>query len=145
MPSFLHTLLSDHTARALCWTLVHSLCQGALAALLAGGVILATRKQSAALRYNLLTPVLVLFVLGSGVTLLTELRIGHSRMQTPAGAFIRDITPILHHAPQIHIPITNPRDTHTFRAVINFADNYLNKHATLFTLMWLACFGVQLL
>lgn len=40
---------------ALCWTLIHSLWEGLIAAVLAGAVLLTTRRSSAALRYRLLT------------------------------------------------------------------------------------------
>src|ERR1700761_2101228 len=54
--------------QAICWTLLHSLWQGALAALFAGIIILCTRKSRAAVRYNLLVGVLALFLTGIGVT-----------------------------------------------------------------------------
>ena len=44
--------------QALCWTLLHSLWEGLIAAVLAGAVvILATKRHSAVLRYTLLTTV----------------------------------------------------------------------------------------
>jgi len=63
MPSLLDILLSNDAAKAICWTLVHSLWEGAIAALAAGAIILATRKQPAALRYNLLTATIALFII----------------------------------------------------------------------------------
>ena len=78
MQPLLHIILSDAAAKAVCWTLVHSTWEGIAAALLAGAIILSTRKRAAALRYNLLTGVLVLFVLGAGCTFYYELsRPGH--------------------------------------------------------------------
>ena len=51
-PSLLHIVLSDGAAKAVCWTLVHSTWEGIAAALLAGLIILSTRKRTAAFRYN---------------------------------------------------------------------------------------------
>src|SRR5580704_3878957 len=70
--SLMDILLSDGTARAVCWTLVHSLWEGLFVALLAGLIILATHRRSAALRYNLLAADLLLFVLIAGATFFYE-------------------------------------------------------------------------
>jgi beta-lactamase regulating signal transducer with metallopeptidase domain len=52
--SFLHLPSADPWIQALCWTLIHSLWQGLIAAILAGLLLTWTRKSSARLRYNLL-------------------------------------------------------------------------------------------
>lgn len=54
--------------RALCLTLMHSLWQGLIAAIAAGGILLCTRKSKPALRYNMLALVLLLFVSGTILT-----------------------------------------------------------------------------
>ena len=80
-PSLLHIVLSDGAAKAVCWTLVHSTWEGVAAALLAALIILTTRKRAAALRYNLLTGALLLFLVGAGITFYYELsRIGHTTL-----------------------------------------------------------------
>lgn len=58
---------------ALCWTLLHSLWEGLLAAVVAGLVLLCTQRASAALRYRLLTLVFLGLVASVGATLLWEL------------------------------------------------------------------------
>jgi beta-lactamase regulating signal transducer with metallopeptidase domain len=58
---------------SLCWTLIHSLWEGLLAALAAGIVLLCTRRSSAALRYRLLTGVFFGLVAVVGGTLAWEL------------------------------------------------------------------------
>jgi|GEM_PF-875124 len=76
--SFWTPYISDHTIHSICWTLIHSLWIGLAIALLSGLVITITRKSSAALRYNLLCSILVLFTLSVGVTF-------YLQMRTPAG------------------------------------------------------------
>jgi bla regulator protein blaR1 len=66
--------IPDHTIKAICWTLIHSLWIGLAVALLTGLVIMLTRKSSAALRYRLLCGILVLFVVSAGVTFWLEMR-----------------------------------------------------------------------
>jgi bla regulator protein BlaR1 len=62
----------DSIVNAFCWTLIHSLWQGILAAAVAGLVIISTPKASVQLRYGLLVSVVTLFLLGSGFTLFQQ-------------------------------------------------------------------------
>src|ERR1700761_8991457 len=85
-PSLLHIVLSDGAAKAVCWTLVHSTWEGIAAALLAGVIILITRKRPAAFRYNLLMANLVLFLLAAMGTFKYELsRAGRDTYPTAIG------------------------------------------------------------
>ncbi len=65
---FLESLLSHNLADAIYWTLVHSLWQGLIASALAAIVIIYTGKSPARIRYNLLSSILLLFVLTSCIT-----------------------------------------------------------------------------
>ncbi|RBQ09932.1 M56 family metallopeptidase [Pedobacter miscanthi] len=67
-------LLPENWLHALGATLFHSLWLGVILALLAGLVMFTTRKASAALRYNLLTVCLGLFVIAIGFAFYTELQ-----------------------------------------------------------------------
>jgi len=67
-------IFSTEFFSAVSWTLVHSLWQGLIIALLAGITILATKKSTSAKRYNLLTVLLFLFIAGVIVTFFTELK-----------------------------------------------------------------------
>ncbi len=66
--------IAQEWARALCLTLVHSLWQGLLAAIVTGGILLCTRTSKPEFRYNLLASVLMLFVIGAGLTFSLMLR-----------------------------------------------------------------------
>lgn len=65
-------LISDNWLHAIGLTLFHSLWIGVLLSIITAVVILLTRKSSAALRYQLLTGCLCLFVLAIGITLYVE-------------------------------------------------------------------------
>src|SRR5579862_1285177 len=56
-------LFNDEIIQALCWTLIHSLWQGLLLAIIGGTVILATKSAKPVIRYNLLSVLFFLFVL----------------------------------------------------------------------------------
>jgi beta-lactamase regulating signal transducer with metallopeptidase domain len=66
------SVFTDQLIAALCNTLVYSLLQGVVLAAVAGLVIVFTRKASAAMRYNLLVGVLVLFAISTAITFVME-------------------------------------------------------------------------
>jgi bla regulator protein blaR1 len=69
--------------QALCLMLVHSLWQGLVAAIVAGGILLCTRKSKPALRYNLLAFVMLLFISSAVLTfILTIWGRGHAPAST---------------------------------------------------------------
>lgn len=59
--------------KALCWTFIHSLWQGLAYSLVAGAVLLLTRRSAPALRYNIIALLLLCFVATSGVTMYLQL------------------------------------------------------------------------
>src|SRR5262249_28093902 len=105
MQPLLHIILSDGAAKAVCWTLVHSTWQGIAAALLAGAIILTTRKHTAALRYNLLTGVLLLFLLGAGFTFCYQMsRVAQARV--PVAAIIGKAGEVVPADLELKVPTT---------------------------------------
>src|SRR5882757_10629351 len=65
-------LFSNAFIQALCWTLVHSLWQGLALAIIAGIVIMLTKKAGTFFRYNLLTGLLSLFLVCVTITFYFE-------------------------------------------------------------------------
>ncbi len=65
---FATSFVSERVTYALSWTLLHSLWQGVVLALVAGVLMWWGRKKPASLRYNLLSLLLLGFVLTVGVT-----------------------------------------------------------------------------
>ncbi len=61
--SFLAGIFEDEHVRVICWTLIHSLWIGLIAAVLAGAILVCTQKSSSQLRYCLLCSCLIVFVL----------------------------------------------------------------------------------
>ena len=81
----MNIFLSDAAAKAVCWTLFHSLWEGLLVAVLAGLIIACTRKLPAALRYNLLAADLLLFLVIAAATFSYEYnQNNHQSTITPA-------------------------------------------------------------
>ncbi|MGB8190615.1 MAG: M56 family metallopeptidase [Chitinophagaceae bacterium] len=71
---FLERLFSGQFIQAISWTLIHSLWQGLILALIAAAIILFTRRSRPEVRYNLLLLVFFSQLIASGVTLYAELK-----------------------------------------------------------------------
>jgi bla regulator protein BlaR1 len=94
MEEALQKLMSQHTAQAVCYTLLHSLWHGMAAALLTMVVMVLTKNASAALRYRLLSVVFVVFFTAFLFTLTLELygnaaNIGSSQALDPFSYFLK--------------------------------------------------------
>jgi len=74
--------LSAEVIQALCWTLLHSLWQGLIMAVIAGVILVLTRKSSARFRYNMLSGLFVLFVGVVCFTLIKQLRFAEHNIIT---------------------------------------------------------------
>ena len=72
--NFFNSSFSSKMIQAFSWTLIHSLWQGLILAILTGIVLFATKRTSPALRYNVLAGLLAFFVLVSVVTFWLELK-----------------------------------------------------------------------
>lgn len=68
-------ITSDSILTSLCWTLLHSLWQAALIALIAGLLMQVLKNTKASVKYNLLTSALVLFLLVTAYTFYSYLKI----------------------------------------------------------------------
>ena len=129
-------LFTDAMAKVLCWTLVHSLWQGLLAAALAGVIILGTRRSAAVRRYNLLTGTLLLFLAVAAATFFYELRLG-GQERVSVGT---------------HVLVSGGAVTVTLQGdaaapastLLERTGEYLNAHASVVVLVWMACLLGQL-
>ncbi|HZY36998.1 MAG TPA: M56 family metallopeptidase [Mucilaginibacter sp.] len=95
-PSTVNTLISDHILKALCNTLLHSLWQGILLAVITGAIIIFTKKAKATYRHNLLVGALTLFAFGVAITFIWQLqnrpvnsitRLGNPTITPTVGAY----------------------------------------------------------
>lgn len=69
---FINLPVNERIIQALCWTLVHSLWQGLLLAIVTGVVILSTRRSAPSLRYGLFSALFFLFILGTCFTFIRQ-------------------------------------------------------------------------
>jgi beta-lactamase regulating signal transducer with metallopeptidase domain len=137
MPALLTTLFSERLVQALCWTLIHSLWQGLLLAVLAGMALFFTRHSSAATRYNWLTTVFFLF---TGFVVYTFFR--QFRLAGTTGMYVLT-------GPSAQEPVNMPAlltgETIGRQPVLEqmtaMAGQFLNQHAFTIVSIWF-CFFV---
>ncbi|MEP7229820.1 MAG: M56 family metallopeptidase [Ginsengibacter sp.] len=67
-------IITKELVQTISWTLIHSIWQGILLSLLAAAIILFTKRNSAALRYNLLAGGLLAFVIAVSATLFLQIQ-----------------------------------------------------------------------
>jgi beta-lactamase regulating signal transducer with metallopeptidase domain len=137
-----NTFLSDHIVKALCNTLMHSLWQGILLALITGAIIILTRKASAAFRYNLLIGALTLFAFGVTATFIWRLQkpvthdssyrstTSHTTAIQTTAAQVISTGPASEEAAD---PIAQPTATGNMTETVI---GYFNTHANTIVLIW---------
>lgn len=130
--------IPDSVIKALCWTFIHSLWQGVVAAIVAGIIVSSTRKTKAHLRYNLFVLLSAFFLLAVGVSFFVQL--SHFNAPERSSPFITintsDTFPVS--LAEGTSQITLPKET-----VINKFTALCNGHATFLMLSWFLFFVVK--
>jgi beta-lactamase regulating signal transducer with metallopeptidase domain len=136
--------IPDIMLRALCWTLLHSLWQGLILAVLAGTILVLTKRSSASLRYNLLCGGMILFLAASGITFYVQL-------QAAGGVTEGQLQPLKGQAGLVagaaadqpgNAAAMNTAQpaTHFLQNAIESLVGYFNTHAALVVLIWFIIF-----
>src|SRR5580698_42120 len=143
--SIIYNFLIDKFAPALCWTLVHSLWEGLIFAVLASIVMVATKRSGPTLRYNALTCLFALFVLVAAATFVREWN-HHLSGGRISGAITRVHTIILGETG------SHPAGGMGTGAGVQSAEgaalwqqmtNFLSEHALLIVTIWLFIVGIR--
>ncbi len=129
-------LIPDTILRAICWTLLHSLWQGLILALIAGGIMVMTKKASSALRYNLLCALLLVFLAASTYTFYSELL--KNTAATPAISHTTVAT--TGETAGNPIPASTFITTHVLQNGIDTLVQYFNAHAAIIVVIWFIVF-----
>lgn len=132
-------LLSNDIIRAIGWTLIHSLWQGLVLALVAGILILFTRKSRPALRYNIFTLLFFILVGSAVLTFFYELRQPASHPARAAGMPAQIVIEQAAAAPEaLQAQVSDtalPEPDFSRRFVA-----YFNEHAPLLVMLWFIVF-----
>ncbi len=134
--SFIASIVPDEVLRAFAWTLIHSLWQGAVIALLAAGIVIILRNHRPEIRYTLyclllaLLPVLFagtfLFYYNSGIS--SSQHIMEAGSKTGEGV-VPD-----------NIPVISAASENETSNWFLFPAQLIDKQADIMTLIWLAGF-----
>ncbi|MBV9987544.1 MAG: M48 family metalloprotease [Chitinophagaceae bacterium] len=128
--------LQNEIVTALCWTLIHSLWQGMLLAIVTGLVLVATKRSHARKRYSVLT---LLFFLFMAVTVLSFVR--ELRLASPAGGSPAVPVDLAQQALTAHVNINQTLpDTINEPGFWERFTNYFNTHASMVVMIWLIIF-----
>lgn len=121
----INNIFSGKLVAALCWMLVHSLWIGLVLTMVTGIIILCTKRQTAALRYSLLSGALLLFIIGVGIVFVQQLstvEITHATANTVVA--VSDGT-------SQEITIAESKTGYMVRVT-----NFFNQHAALIVWCW---------
>jgi len=126
--------------QAMCHMLVHSLWQGLILAVAAGIILLVTKKSSPALRYNLLSLSLLLFIIGNGFTFFGAFTGKKTADTNPANGLysISDIS-----KPEIFSNQRGFYEANRVAEIISVFNQFVNANAVLMVTIWLIIFGIK--
>ena len=128
--------LQNEIILALCWTLIHSIWQGLLLAVVTGAVMLATRRSHANKRYRLLTMLFFVFI---GVTLITFVK--ELKSQQANVGVITNANPLIQEVPyntSIIYPDSNAVAIE--KSLPERFKEYFDTHASLVVMIWFIIF-----
>lgn len=127
------SFIPETIIRALCWTLLHSLWQGLILAVVAGAVMLLTKRAPSSTRYRLLGILVIGFLAVSGYTFFREL-----------GSSATASLPIaVQRTPVNGTVITSPVPAQDQPAQATGVDQlvqYFNAHASIVVVLWFIVF-----
>jgi len=137
--SLLQQFFAEDMVQAACWTLIHSLWQGLLLAVVCGGVIILTKKSSSLLRYNLLSILFFLFLLVAAFTFVRELKLFEKNNFNSTVAQISNGA--VHYESGQQVKLFSL--VSTGQSYIHQISNYLNTHASLIVAIWFIIFSAR--
>lgn len=124
--------------QAICWTLLHSLWQGLLLAVVTGAVMVASKKASAALRYRLLSAIFVAFIVVTGFTFYIQLHNVQANVAAPLAPVVNNSAPALNQ--QNNTAYLPAHTGSTIQVYVNNFIEYFNTHASLIVTVWFIIF-----
>ncbi|HEV2483368.1 MAG TPA: M56 family metallopeptidase [Puia sp.] len=131
--------IPDTILRAVCWTLLHSLWQGLIVALIAGLIMVLTKKSSSSLRYTILCGLLFLFLGVSGYTFYHQLPTAASPAVTTVTS---GLTAVASPSRNVAAPTAGAAGVAgvAVQSGIESLIQYFDTHAALVVLVWFIIF-----
>ena len=141
-PFLLKQLFTDEILRAFCWTLIHSLWQGLLLAIIAGVFMILTKRSSSFLRYNLFSVLFFSFIVITCFSFVRQLQIEKTKNEreiySQPYSFVSSETTSL--------PAADISSSQTvWQNYMSRFSLYFNEHASLVVTIWFIIFSARLL
>lgn len=132
-------VFSNELLQAVCRTLIHSIWQGLIAALLAALIVTLTKRSAAAVRYNLLLTVFILFIVGISITTVLQLQ-----FKTHG----RDMAVVDYPAMQSYLPAGDNANNSsaagsTQENLMEQLNGWCNEYASTIVMIWFFLFLVK--
>lgn len=137
---FVPSWFPEPIAKAIGWTLIHSLWQGLLVTFIAGSMILFTRRSAASTRYKLLSFLLFAFVAGAVATFVIEYSAAAKGNEVVA---VVNGTGVDLSSPVLNASVINGSDggqSFFSRGYLEQFTNYFNSNAPLIVTIWFIIF-----
>lgn len=134
--------LTGKIVQSICWTLLHSLWQGLLLAIITGVVMVASKKAGSAVRYKMLSAIFIAFVVMAGITFYNQLQ--HAATATAVTQVQAPVKPAVSAplpAQQIMAPAAETINTRQ-QYLRSFVE-YFNRNASLIVAAWFIIFMAQ--
>ena len=125
--------------QAICWTLLHSLWQGMLLAIVAAIIVMVTRRSLPRLRYSLLTALFVVFIIVTGITFIKQFMFAGEEQSSPVRLEMAIPVSTTGALKQTAIQATSARQTYLDAMV-----EYFNTHASIIVITWFIFFSAKL-
>jgi beta-lactamase regulating signal transducer with metallopeptidase domain len=135
------SLFTDTFIKAICWTLLHSLWQGLLLALLTGLVMILSKRSSSAIRYHLLSGIFILFMAITCFTFYAQWKLasGAGQQLTTLHTVVSGAT----NGWSKTVDANTPSGISFTHYASRFLD-YFNRHASLVVTIWFIVFMAKL-
>lgn len=137
---FLNGLPNNRLIQAICWTLVHSLWQGLLIAIVAAFIVMRTRRSAAKIRYDLFTALFIAFIVISCFTFLRQLSISKKNEPVITSISLSTVPGSSGHLMEGSAINGTTTETHLFNSI----SDYLDKQAPLIVIIWFFFFSAKL-
>jgi len=130
--------LTGKIVQAICWTLIHSLWQGLLLAVVTGVVMVLSKRSGSALRYKLLSGIFIAFIAVTGFTFYKQLQ-----AVQPIGSQVK--IGVVANTPAITTPLNYiapvvKADNNSLQYYTRQFVDYFDAHASLIVTIWFIIF-----
>lgn len=126
--------------QSICRTLLHSIWQGLILAVVTGIILTSTKKSKPALRYNLLSISLLVFVLATCITFYTEF---NQQSKIASASYFITFGSAKISQPMLNSSFGVLKNAANLDSIERFTDQFLEENAAILVAIWLLIFSIK--